>query len=81
MSKNPTVEEIVKRRNFVRLTQVKCAELLYINVRAWQAYESGEVKMPLRNWELFCIKTQKLVDDELERIERLKKEREVNQKI
>ena len=41
MSKNPTVEEIVKRRNFVRLTQVKCAELLYINVRAWQAYESG----------------------------------------
>ena len=42
-------------------TQAQCAELVHVGARTWRKWEGGERKMPAATWELFLIKTGKLI--------------------
>lgn len=50
-------ERIISSRNTVNLTQKECADLVYVDERTWQRWESGERKMGKNIYELFLIKT------------------------
>lgn len=51
-----TPELILKCRNVANLTQKECADLVYVDERTWQRWESGERRMARNIFELFLIK-------------------------
>jgi putative transcriptional regulator len=63
---NPTPAEIKQAREKIQDTlglgiteaQKYCAELLYVKIRAWQRWETGEREMHPAFWELFQIKVK-----------------------
>lgn len=52
--RQPTFEDVRNVRLMFGLTQAQCAELIGINERNWQRYESGDGLMPRPNWYSFC---------------------------
>ena len=49
-------DQIKKMRELAGLTQPQAAALVYVKVRQWQRYESGDASMPMAHLELFQIK-------------------------
>lgn len=43
------------------LSQIGCAELVYVSRRAWQTYEDGTVPIKRALWELFLWKTGQML--------------------
>ena len=58
----PTKEQVRQARIDAGLTQTQAAELVHVQLRAWQRYEdkSDSTCIPLANWELFLIKAADL---------------------
>jgi len=56
---SPTPEEIKSARIAAGLTQPEAAALVYVDIRAWQYWESGQRNMHPTKWELFNLKTKK----------------------
>lgn len=54
--KHPTPQQIARTRNNAGLTQTQAAALVHKNLRTWQKWEGGDVKMGAAYWELFTIK-------------------------
>ena len=57
MMQQPTPEQIKNARLAAKMTQKQAAETLYINLKSWQKYESGDRSMYPAFFELFLIKT------------------------
>lgn len=55
----PTPQQIKEARLDAGLTQQQCADLVHVNIRSWQKWESGERPMNLAAWELFNLKVRK----------------------
>jgi len=60
---NPTPTEIKAARLAAGLTQTEAAKVVYVQLLAWQRWESEETvpthrTMPASTWELFLIKTK-----------------------
>lgn len=53
---SPTPQNVRSARESAGLTQGAAARLVYVQLRAWQRWESGERSMPAGLWELFGIK-------------------------
>jgi putative transcriptional regulator len=66
MVKQPTPEEIRAARAAAGLTQLQAAALVHrTGVKSsdrWSEWENGRVPMPLAEWELFTLKTSKVID-------------------
>ena len=63
MMQQPTPEQIKNARLAAKMTQKQAAETLYINLKSWQKYESGDRSMYPAFFELLLIKTgQKTLD-------------------
>ena len=78
--KPPAPAEIVSMRNAAGLTQEQAATLIYQSRATWINWETGFSKMNPAFFELFCLKTKKLIEKrEKERQERLKKTKDGNQ--
>jgi transcriptional regulator with XRE-family HTH domain len=45
-------------REAARKTQEEAAEIVHVNVRTWQRFESGEKEIPEGIIHLFCLMTQ-----------------------
>ena len=54
----PTPAMIKQTRNEAGLTQTEAAKLVSSDVRTWQYWESGQIKMHSAKWEVFLIKTR-----------------------
>lgn len=70
-ARNPTPEEIIKKRNQAHLTQAAAGELVYTSERGWQMWEAPKLdkngnknemhrRMHPGLWELFLIKIKGL---------------------
>ncbi len=57
MAEQPTSQQVRERRTRAGLTQTEAAELLGVNERTWQYWESGLYRMRPALWELFVLKT------------------------
>lgn len=60
--KYPIPQEIVAARNDAGLTQTEAGRLVHTTCRTWQQWEAGDRKMHPAFWELFSLKTKKMVD-------------------
>ena len=56
----PTPAQIKRARAAAGLTQGAAAELVYKNIRTWQAWEGGENPMEPAFFELFLLKTKNM---------------------
>lgn len=56
---SPSPDQVRTARG--KLTQAQAAALVYVDPRTWRKWEGGERKMPAATWELFLIKTGKLI--------------------
>ena len=57
--RTPRPEEILAARQALNLTQTAAARMIYVSLRAWQQWESGERKLHPAFWELFRRKTRR----------------------
>lgn len=48
---------IREKRLQARLTQSQAASVVYVHVRTWIRWETGEIPMPRMAWELFTLRT------------------------
>lgn len=49
--------DIKNARTSAALTQQQAADKVFVTVRAWQRWESGDREMSEADWELFLLKT------------------------
>lgn len=56
---NPKPAEIRAAREAAGLTQTEAGALLYVTLRGWQQWESGERSMHPAFWELFRLKVKR----------------------
>lgn len=56
----PNTTQIKQARKDAGLTQQQAAKLIYVGLRTWQQWESGDRKMHPAFFELFCLKTDML---------------------
>jgi DNA-binding transcriptional regulator YiaG len=56
-----TPEIIKARRVAAGLSQTAAGALVSVALRTWQQWEAGDRTMPMGLWELFTIKTRKLI--------------------
>lgn len=56
--KHPEPSEVKALRQLMGLTAEVCGNLLHVNKRTWQRWESGRTPMPYAYWELFAIKCE-----------------------
>ena len=52
------VEKLKEMRRALAMTATQAAEIVRTDVRNWQKWETGEIKVPESAIELFCIKKQ-----------------------
>ena len=55
--RNPSPAEIKAAREALGLTQTQAAAAVYVPLRTWQRWESGDAPMHPAFWELFDKKT------------------------
>ncbi len=58
---SPTPEEIKQRRVDSGLSQTNAGKLIHSNLKSWQRWEYDKNDMHPALWELFVLKTKKLV--------------------
>lgn len=59
-SEKITSEMIIKARKIAGLTQKQSAELLYVDERTWQRWESGDRNMARGLFKLYLIETEQI---------------------
>tara|TARA_Y100000310_G_scaffold213365_2_gene214303 strand:+ start:1159 stop:1383 length:225 start_codon:yes stop_codon:yes gene_type:complete len=59
---SPSPDEVKAAREESGLTQTEAAKLIYKGLRTWQQWEKGDRAMDPAFYELFLIKSQKVVD-------------------
>jgi len=60
ISSHPRPLDIKEVRKEAKITQPEAAALVHADIRTWQRWESGEIKMHPGMWELFKIKVKNL---------------------
>lgn len=55
--RNPSPAEIKGARESLGISQTQAGAIVYVTLRAWQRWESGEAPMHPAFWELFDKKT------------------------
>lgn len=58
MIKKPEPEQVRQVRLDANLTQTQAAKVVYVDLRSWQRWETGDIQIPQAAWELFLIKTK-----------------------
>lgn len=48
---------IKEKRLEAGLTQAQAARVVYVHVRTWIRWETGDIPMPRMAWELFTLRT------------------------
>lgn len=61
MAERPTKEQVTARRRAAGLTQEAAARIVGVEVRTWQYWEAGRSRMRAGLWELFQLRTERLV--------------------
>jgi transcriptional regulator with XRE-family HTH domain len=61
--RNPTPEQIRKRRERVHLSQLASARLIHVSLRSWEDWEAGRTRMHPNHWRAYLADTQPLIDD------------------
>lgn len=49
-------EKVKQMRANLGMTQTEMANLLYVSLRHYQSWESGQYDMPMAKYELLCLK-------------------------
>lgn len=57
----PLSHQVKDRRAAAGLTQEQAAGLVYAAIRTWEDWEQGKTPMRPAQWELFCLKTERLI--------------------
>jgi DNA-binding transcriptional regulator YiaG len=51
-------EKVKQMRANLGMTQTEMANLLYVSLRHYQSWESGQYDMPMAKYELLCLKSK-----------------------